>query len=143
MKHLKNICLTLLLAVSLPAVGSNLESVIESIDQIIYEKLPEGTDIALMVYDLTNDTTLYAYREKIMCRPASVQKVVTSVTALSSLGMDYQFKTTLRTQGSIGQDSVLNGNLYLVGGLDPALNEHELRSMVADLKKAGIKRASI
>jgi len=140
MKHLKNICLTLLLAVSLPAVGSNLESVIESIDQIIYEKLPEGTDIALMVYDLTNDTTLYAYREKIMCRPASVQKVVTSVTALSSLGMDYQFKTTLRTQGSIGQDSVLNGNLYLVGGLDPALNEHELRSMVADLKKAGIKR---
>ena len=60
MKHLKNICLTLLLAVSLPAVGSNLESVIESIDQIIYEKLPEGTDIALMVYDLTNDTTLYA-----------------------------------------------------------------------------------
>ena len=139
MKHLKNICLTLLLAVSLPAVGSNLESVIESIDQIIYEKLPEGTDIALMVYDLTNDTTLYAYREKIMCRPASVQKVVTSVTALSSLGMDYQFKTTLRTQGSIGQDSVLNGNLYLVGGLDPALNEHELRSMVADLKKAGIR----
>ena len=139
MKHLKNICLTLLLAVSLPAVGSNPESVIESIDQIIYEKLPEGTDIALMVYDLTNDTTLYAYREKIMCRPASVQKVVTSVTALSSLGMDYQFKTALRTQGSIGQDSVLNGNLYLVGGLDPALNEHELRSMVSDLKKAGIR----
>jgi D-alanyl-D-alanine carboxypeptidase/D-alanyl-D-alanine-endopeptidase (penicillin-binding protein 4) len=139
MKHIKKLCLTLLLAVSMPAVGGNMDYVIESIDQIIYEKMPEGTDIALMVYDLTNDTTLYAYREKIMCRPASVQKVITSVTALSSLGSDYQFKTTLRTQGSIGKDSVLNGNLYLVGGLDPALNEHELRSMVADLKKAGIK----
>ena len=127
-----------MLAVSFHAAGSDIDSVIESIDQIIYEKMPEGTDIALMVYDLTNDTTLYAYREKIMCRPASVQKVITSVTALSSLGADYKFKTSLRTQGSI-KDSVLNGNLYLVGGLDPALNEHELRSMVSDLKKAGVK----
>lgn len=130
----------MLLTVSLPAAGIDLDSLTESIDQIIYEELPEGTDIALMVYDLTNDTTLYAYREKIMCRPASVQKVITSVTALSSLGADYKFKTALRTQASIGKDSVLNGNLYLVGGLDPAFNEHELRSMVSDLKKAGVKK---
>ena len=129
-----------MLTVSLSAVSMDRDSLTESIDQIIYEELPEGTDIALMVYDLTNDTTLYAYREKIMCRPASVQKVITSVTALSSLGADYKFKTALRTQGNIGKDSVLNGNLYLVGGLDPALNEHELRSMVSDLKKAGVNK---
>ena len=140
MKHIRTIILTLLMAVSLPAASLDLDSLTERIDQIIYDELPEGTDIALMVYDLTNDTTLYAYREKILCRPASVQKVITSVTALSSLGADYKFKTTLRTQASIGKDSVLNGNLYLVGGLDPALNEHELRSMVSDLKKAGVKR---
>ena len=140
MKHIRTIFLTLLLAVSLPATSLDLDSLTESIDQIIYESLPEGTDIALMVYDLTNDTTLYAYREKVMCRPASVQKVITSVTALSSLGADYKFNTKLRTQGTVGKDSVLNGNLYLVGGLDPAFNEHELRSMVNDLKKAGVKR---
>ena len=140
MKHIRTIFLTLLLTVSLPAASLDLDSLTESIDQIIYESLPEGTDIALMVYDLTNDTTLYAYREKVMCRPASVQKVITSVTALSSLGADYKFNTKLRTQGTVGKDSVLNGNLYLVGGLDPAFNEHELRSMVNDLKKAGVKR---
>ncbi len=140
MKHIRTIFLTLLLTVSLPAASLDLDSLTESIDQIIYESLPEGTDIALMVYDLTNDTTLYAYREKVMCRPASVQKVITSVTALSSLGADYKFNTKLRTQGTVGKDSVLNGNLYLVGGLDPAFNEHELLSMVNDLKKAGVKR---
>ena len=86
MKHIRTIIVSLLLTVSLPAVSIDLDSLTERIDQIIYEELPEGTDIALMVYDLTNDTTLYAYREKIMCRPASVQKVITSVTALSSLG---------------------------------------------------------
>ena len=140
MKYIRTVILTLLLTVSLSAASVDLDSLTERIDQIIYEELPEGTDIALMVYDLTNDTTLYAYRERIMCRPASVQKVITSVTALSSLGADYKFKTTLKTQGSIGKDSVLTGNLYLVGGLDPALNEHELRSMVNDLKKAGINK---
>ena len=140
MRYIRTLCLSLLALVAVPVAGMDRDSLTESIDQIIYEGLPEGTDIALMVYDLTNDTTLYAYREKIMCRPASVQKVITSVTALSSLGADYKFKTALRTQASIGKDSVLNGNLYLVGGLDPALNEHELRSMVSDLKKAGVKR---
>ena len=140
MKYIKPLSLLLFFTVSLPVISSDIESVTESIDQIIYESLPEGTDIALMVYDLTDDTVLYAYREKVMCRPASVQKVVTSVTALTSLGRDYRFRTNLRTQGSIGADSVLNGDLYLVGGLDPALNEHELRSMVNDLKKAGVRR---
>lgn len=140
MRYLRTVILTILSVVSINAASIGLDTLTERIDQIIYEELPEGTDIALMVYDLTNDTTLYAYREKIMCRPASVQKVITSVTALSSLGAGYKFKTTLRTQAGIGKDSVLNGNLYLVGGLDPALNEHELRSMVNDLKKAGVKR---
>ena len=139
MKYIRSLCLSLLLTLSLPVFSSDIETVTESIDRIIYDSLPEGTDIALMVYDLTDDTVLYAYREKVMCRPASVQKVITSVAALTSLGKDYRFRTMLRTQGSIGTDSILNGDLYLVGGLDPALNENELRSMVSDLKKAGVK----
>ena len=124
----------------IPVWSADFDSVTDAIDQIIYEELPEGTDIALMVYDLTNDTTLYAYRENVLCRPASVQKVVTTVSALSQLGPDYSFETVLRTRGTISADSILNGDLYLVGGLDPALNENELRSMVSDLKKAGVKR---
>lgn len=140
MNIFRTLCLSLLLVVSLPLASTDLDSVTESIDRIIYEELPEGTDIALMVYDLTNDTTLYAYREKIMCRPASVQKVITAVSALSSLGPDYKFRTTLRTQGAIGDNGVLDGDLYLVGGLDPALTEQELRKMVDDLQKAGVKR---
>ena len=111
MKYIRSLCLSLLLTLSLPVFSSDIETVTESIDQIIYDSLPEGTDIALMVYDLTDDTVLYAYREKVMCRPASVQKVITSVAALTSLGKDYRFRTMLRTQGSIGTDSILNGDL--------------------------------
>lgn len=139
MNRLRTLCLSLLLPLSVSVISAPNDQLTDTIDDIIYESLPQGTDIALMIYDLTNDTTLYSYRENIMCRPASVQKVITSVTALSSLGADYKFSTSLRTQGTI-KDSVLSGNLYLVGGLDPSLNEHELRSMVSDLKKAGVKR---
>ncbi len=140
MKQIRILFVSLVLALSLPVSGICPDSLSVCIDRIILEELPEGTDIALMVYDLTNDTAIYSYREKKMFRPASIQKVITSVTALSSLGADYKFKTSLRTQASIDSDSVLNGNLYLVGGLDPALNEHELRSMVNDLKNAGVNR---
>lgn len=141
MDRIKRIAFGLIVLLSIcPVRAIDLKDLTESIDQIIYDDLPDGTDIALMVYDLTSDTVLYAYRENVMCRPASVQKVITSVTALSSLGSDYKFSTTLKTQGDITADSVLNGNLYLVGGLDPALNEHELRGMVYDLQKSGINR---
>ena len=85
MKYIRTLCLSLLLTVSLPVVSADMDSVTEYIDQVIYEDLPEGTDIALMVYDLTNDKPLYSYRENVMCRPASVQKVITTVAALSSL----------------------------------------------------------
>jgi len=137
---IKTLSVILLLALPFQSKAGDIDYITESIDRIIYEELPLGTDIALMVYDLTNDTAIYAYREKVMCRPASTQKVITSITALSSLGADYKFSTRLRTQGNITPDSILNGNLYLVGGLDPSLTEHELKSMVLDLRKAGVRR---
>lgn len=128
------------LLMALPASAIDSDEVTEAIDQIIYDDLPTGTDIAIMVYDLTSDTTLYAYREKVLCRPASVLKVVTSATALASLGPDYTFDTTLRTKADVTADSVLTGDLYLVGGLDPALMEQDLKKMISDLKAAGINR---
>ena len=45
MKHIRTIILSLLLAVSLPAAGIDQEELTDRIDQIIYDELPEGTDI--------------------------------------------------------------------------------------------------
>lgn len=47
--------ITFLSQLSLSAAG--LEEVCKKIDQIICEQLPAGTDVAVMVYDLTDDTT--------------------------------------------------------------------------------------
>ena len=54
--------------------------------------------------------------------PASVMKVVTTGTALSLLGPNYHYSTSLQYDGTIDQSSkTLNGNIYIRGGGDPSL----------------------
>ena len=128
------------MAMGVTAAALDRYTAARQIDSLIYDGLPAGTDIALMVYDLTDDTTVYAYREDVMCRPASVQKVVTSTVALASLGKDFQFETRLAIRGAINSNGVLEGDVWLVGGLDPAFSEQNLRHMASALKSAGVSR---
>ncbi len=115
-------------------------SVKAKLDSIIVSCLPKGTDAAIMVYDMTVQKTVYALREDVMCRPASVQKVVTSIVALNALGTGFHFETKVNMRGELKPDGTLDGDIYLIGGLDPALTSSELRQMAFDLKKAGIRR---
>lgn len=52
--------------------------------------------------------------------PASNAKLITTGLALHILGEDFRFKTGLAYKGDV-RDSVLHGDLYLVGGGDPTL----------------------
>jgi D-alanyl-D-alanine carboxypeptidase/D-alanyl-D-alanine-endopeptidase (penicillin-binding protein 4) len=52
---------------------------------------------------------------------ASNMKLFTTSTALSRLGPQSRIATLLETDGGIDHNGVLRGNLYLVGGGDPAL----------------------
>ncbi|MFN0201821.1 MAG: D-alanyl-D-alanine carboxypeptidase/D-alanyl-D-alanine-endopeptidase [Bacteroidia bacterium] len=80
---------------------------------------------------------------------ASVMKVITTATALSILGKDYQFSTFLEYSGEI-KNGILNGNLYLRGGGDPTLGSYRLGEELQTegflvmlgnvLKKMGVKK---
>ena len=52
--------------------------------------------------------------------PASNMKLITTGAALLTFGGGYTFKTTFATDGEVA-DSVLNGNLYIIGGGDPMI----------------------
>jgi D-alanyl-D-alanine carboxypeptidase/D-alanyl-D-alanine-endopeptidase (penicillin-binding protein 4) len=52
---------------------------------------------------------------------ASNMKLFTTSTALARLGVQSRIPTLLKTDGAIDRNGVLRGNLYLVGGGDPAL----------------------
>lgn len=64
--------------------------------------------------------TIVAYNNSVRMVPASNTKLITTGMALTTLGSDYRYKTSLRYRGVVG-DSLLVGDLYIVGGGDPSL----------------------
>lgn len=91
------------------------------------------------VYDLTADSVIYGYNDNKVLRPASTQKIVTTVSALHLLGPNYQYKTRACYSGTV-QDSVLRGNIYVVGGFDPVFSESNFEELVHAVCELGITR---
>lgn len=114
---------------------------IESKLQSLSDEYSSRSRIGLCVYDLTDNKMLYQYNSKDLFRPASTQKILTSITALSMLGNNYSFKTSVYYSGEI-KDSVLNGDLYIVGGFDPAFDSSDMQTLVNDISHYNIKRIS-
>ena len=84
--------------------------------------------------------------------PASTQKLITGITALDELGVDYQYITSLNYTGRIDTATVfcpddstyqlrrgsLQGNLYITGVMDPKLNSDDLDLLACNIYKMGI-----
>ena len=111
----------------------------ERLASLLDDPIFERTQVGLYVYDLTADTLVFAHNARQCMRPASNEKLVTSIAALSSLGTDYRFRTRLYAEGCLGEDSVWNGRIFVRGGYDPLLDASDLRAMAADLRALGVK----
>lgn len=79
----------------------------------------------LLVADAATGDTLYALNADKYFVPASNMKLFTTALALSKLGQDYRFHTTLETHGALSSDGTLNGDLFLVGRGDPNLSNRK------------------
>ena len=108
-----------------------------SLDQLVQSNMFTTSHLGLMVYDLDADSTLYAFNEKKLMRPASTMKLITAITAIDRLGGSYQFKTDLCYKGTI-DNRVLNGDIYCVGGFDPRFNTDDMRAFVEAIRKMGV-----
>ncbi len=97
----------------------------------------QTSQVGIYFYDLTADSVIYDYGSRQMMRPASVMKTLTAVTALHYLGGNYQYKTRLYYKGDI-QDSVLNGDIYVLAGYDPCFNGRDMLAFCDAIKNAGI-----
>lgn len=75
---------------------------------------PEDTCVHVRAGDVR-----YDHRIEDPQAPASVQKLLTAVAALSELGPDTRFETEVLTGDVV--DGVVSGNLYVRGGGDPVL----------------------
>jgi len=106
----------------------------QALDQLCQAPIFETSQLGLYVYDLTDGQPLYAINAAQRMRPASCQKIVTAVTALNFLKEDYRLTTDFRIAGTVS-GGVLNGDLIVVGGMDPLVTADELLQAAASIKQ--------
>ena len=109
------------------------------LDGLMEENLLKTSQLGLLVYDLTTNEVVYQKNEQQRMRPASVMKLVTSITALDMLGGNYDYKTSICYTGTLAGDT-LRGYLYCVGGFDPMLSRQDVAAMADTIHRFGISR---
>lgn len=116
---------------------SQSQTLKEKLDQLLKDEFFESSLIATDIYDLTADEYLYRVNSKMLLHPASNMKLFTSIAGLLTLGVDYQFLTSLYYDGEI-LGSTLYGNLYIEGGCDPEFRTENLSNFILSLKALNI-----
>lgn len=114
------------------------QSISSRINKVISNKFFDSCLIAIQVEDLTTNKTLFKKNEKMLLRPASNLKIITSAAGLIYLGEDYQFTTNLYYDGFISNDTLF-GNIFVEGGCDPDFTTQDFYVFVEALKKLNIK----
>lgn len=113
------------------------ENVQARIDTLLTDRMFKTSQVALYVYDLTADSVIYAHNEQQLLRPASTQKLITSITAIDRLGGSYQFKTSLYYTGTIS-GNLLKGDIICIGGMDPRFGGDDMRAFCESVVKLGV-----
>lgn len=82
--------------------------------------------VSVQVVSADKYDVLYSYNPQEKMIPASITKLVTSITALQVLGSGYMFKTIVYTDDNNLSDGVINGNVYIKGFGDPDLYSNDI-----------------
>lgn len=128
----------------LPAIKDTTESQLpwplkmqSRLDSMMRDPLLDYTQMGLMVWDLTDDCQLFSVNQRQLLRPASTMKLVTAISALDYLGTNYEFSTSLYYKGDI-KGHTLYGDLFCVGGMDPAFSFDDMDIFARSVKQMGI-----
>ena len=130
--------LYLFFLLTIVSVSIQSQSLTLRLDSLLNVPLLKTSEVGITVFDLTMGESLYQYQNEKLYRPASTEKIITSVTALAQLGIEYTMDTRLQYTGNVENDT-LKGNFYLIGGFDPELMDEDLDSLVDIVAKSGIR----
>lgn len=113
----------------------------QQLQALLTDTLLETSQLGLHIVDLTSGQVLASYGARQRLRPASTEKVVTAIAAIDRLGPAFQLQTQLLTTAAVS-GSVVQGDVYVKGAMDPLLTVADVRSLAAQLRSAGINRIS-
>ncbi|MFZ1281593.1 MAG: D-alanyl-D-alanine carboxypeptidase/D-alanyl-D-alanine-endopeptidase [Ignavibacteriaceae bacterium] len=113
------------------------QSLKTKLDKVLKDKFFESCLVSIQVEDLTANKILFKKNEKMLLRPASNMKVITSTAGLLYLDPDYEFKTDLYYDGFVSNDT-LYGNIFVVGGCDPDFVTQDISTFVDAIKSLNV-----
>ncbi|MFH0958537.1 MAG: D-alanyl-D-alanine carboxypeptidase/D-alanyl-D-alanine-endopeptidase [Pseudomonadota bacterium] len=105
------------------------------LESILKTELPQNCQVSCQVADLNSGRILMEKNPDLTLTPASTLKIVTSLSALATLGPDYRFSTQVFTDHIRGGTA---DNLFLKGHGDPHLVTEELFVLVRELANQGL-----
>jgi D-alanyl-D-alanine carboxypeptidase/D-alanyl-D-alanine-endopeptidase (penicillin-binding protein 4) len=111
----------------------------------------EATTVGIYIKNLATGKVIADHNSTLALTPASVTKSITTATALSMLGPDFQFATDVELVGerSGASRSTWNGNIVIHASADPTLESNDFKdyvgftdSIISGLRRLGISEIS-
>ena len=102
----------------------------------------KGASAGFCLIDVKTGNVIYESNAAQFFYPASVQKAITTATALQLLGSDFKYETKVYYTGEI-VNGVLEGNLILEGSGDPSLNSKHFNNDLMTQLRAKLKEKGI
>ena len=87
---MKNLLLVLFIVLSIPVMSQPIP---QKLDSLLNSEILSSSEYGITIFDLTDGTSIYKYQDQKLFRPASVEKIITTVTAIVKLGENYTFGT--------------------------------------------------
>lgn len=110
------------LAVSLQASTTETNNLTKRIRLLLQSPSLKKTSCGVNVLSLKKNTPLFSYHDGESFAIASNMKLLTTAAALDYLGPDFEYKTSIKTNGQITASGELHGDVYIVGSGDPNLS---------------------
>ena len=101
-----------------------------------FRNVPDHT-LSAYVESLDSGEVVLSWNEGELRNPASVEKMLTTLVALDTLGPAYTWKTDVHMLGEI-EDGVLDGDLLLKGHGDPYLVTERFWQLLRRLRQTGV-----
>src|SRR3954468_2899866 len=95
----------------------------QEIDSLTTEPVFRNAQCGVLIVNPRTGDTLYSKNAGKLFMPAANMEIITSAAALTLLGADYSYRTTFVTDGEV-RDSLLDGNLRVIGRGDPAISDN-------------------
>ena len=130
-------CLVCIALGGAPARAVELAAWKGSVERALAARGLAGAALSALVVERATGAEVLARNPDALLMPASTQKVLTAVAALSLFGPSHRFVTTVRASRPIGPEGAV-GDLFVSGG-DPAMTSEQWWRLAADLRALGLR----